>query len=94
MKPLKRPLFHLRLRLGRDPFEVLWNEPTLFYKTLRDLFSDAADLLIDFLACEIRRRYGLPLSKEELLRFLTDTQKSSLREWQELLEKIAYLGGE
>ncbi|MEM3386663.1 MAG: hypothetical protein QXN08_03200 [Nitrososphaerales archaeon] len=84
-------LFHMRLRLGRDPFDTLWEEPTAFYRTLRELFGDAADLFIDFLVGELRRRYAFHLSKEELLKFLTDSQKSSLGEWHELLRNISYL---
>ncbi|MBS7631950.1 hypothetical protein KEJ47_10380, partial [Candidatus Bathyarchaeota archaeon] len=54
-------------------------------------FSDAADLFIDFLVGELRRRYDFHLLKEELLKFLTDSQKSSLVEWHELLRRISYL---
>ncbi|MEM3479187.1 MAG: hypothetical protein QXV74_04000, partial [Candidatus Bathyarchaeia archaeon] len=42
-------LFFLRRGLGRDPFEVFWEDPGAFYRELERVFGVGAKVLIKLL---------------------------------------------
>ncbi|MEM3464686.1 MAG: hypothetical protein QXL91_07455 [Candidatus Bathyarchaeia archaeon] len=51
----KAIIFHLRNRLGRDPFKVLWENPAAFYKELETIFGSGAIFLIKLFVNELNK---------------------------------------
>jgi hypothetical protein len=43
-------VFHLRMRLGRDPFKVLWENLVAFYTELERIFGGGAKFLVKLTA--------------------------------------------
>jgi hypothetical protein len=85
-------VFHLRMRLGRDPFKVLWENPAAFYTELEMIFGSGAKFLIKLFVDGLNKKFNSKHSPETFLKFLTTNDKGLLAEWHALLEGI--LGNE
>jgi len=81
-------VFHLRMRLGRDPFKVLWENPAAFYTELEMIFGVGAKFLVKLFVDGVNKKFNLKHSPETFLRFLTANDKGLLAEWHALLEDI------
>lgn len=81
-------IFHLRKRLGGDPFQVLWENPAAFYKELEKIFGSGAIFLIKLFVDGLNKKFNSKHSPETFLKFLTANDKRLLAEWHKLLENI------
>jgi hypothetical protein len=81
-------VFHLRMRFGRDPFKVLWENPVAFYTELEMIFGGGAKFLVKLFVDGVNKKFNLKHSPETFLRFLTANDKGLLAEWHALLEGI------
>jgi len=58
-------IFHLRMRLGRDPFKVLWENPIAFYTELEMIFGGGgAKFLVKLFVDRVNKKFNLKHSPE------------------------------
>ncbi|MEM1674610.1 MAG: hypothetical protein QXN24_08620 [Candidatus Bathyarchaeia archaeon] len=79
-------LFLLGRDFGRDPFEVLWDDPGAFYSALERIFGAGAKVIMNILIAGVNGECGLNMSPE---RFLELMRSGSVKEIQSLLREIA-----
>ncbi|MFH0748554.1 MAG: hypothetical protein V1915_01330 [Candidatus Bathyarchaeota archaeon] len=68
---------HLRQRVGRDPFEVLLEEPKIFYEELEKIFSTSTDVLLNHVGKYLVNKYGVDCSPDEFLELFHKGDASS-----------------
>lgn len=84
-------LFFLRRGLGRDPFEVFWDDPGAFYREMERVFGVGAKLLIKLFVSRINDELGLNMSPEHFLELMRSGDQRSVEEIRLFLTKIAEL---
>lgn len=82
-------LFFLRSNLGRDPFEVLWDDPGAFYREMEKIFGVGAKVLVKLLVSRINSELGLNISPERFLELMQRGDQRSAEEIHSFLTKIA-----
>ena len=80
--------FHLKQRIGRDPYEVLLEKPEIFYEEYENLFSKSVDLLLNYVGNYIVERYGVDCSPQEFVKLLQRGGESSKDKMTEIMAKI------
>lgn len=86
-------LFFLRRDLGRDPFEVFWEDPKTFYHTMEKIFGAGTKILINLLIAGINRESGLNINPEHFLELMRSGDQSSSDEIRSFLKRVAELCG-
>lgn len=86
-------LFYLRKSLGRDPFEVLWEDPRVFYHGLEKFFGVSARIFIEVLINKVNEECGLNASPERFVRLMKEGGERSIEEIREYVKKVAELEG-
>lgn len=81
--------FQLKQKFGKDPYEVLIDDPEAFYKGLREVSGDGADMVLSLVGTLLSKRYGVSRSAEEFLALFTRSKSQSKRELKEIFKKIA-----
>lgn len=88
----KAILFFLKEALGRDPFEVLWENPKAFYDEIVKVFGDGAKILISILVENINLECGLSMSPEHFIEIIQSENQSSLEEIRSFIRMVAESG--
>ncbi|MEM2482025.1 hypothetical protein DSO06_00370 [Candidatus Nezhaarchaeota archaeon WYZ-LMO8] len=81
-------LFYMHRSLGRDSFEVLWDDPKSFYRELEKVFGVGAKILIKLLVSRINSELGLNISPERFLELMCADDQHSIEELRSLITKI------
>ncbi|MCX8170576.1 MAG: hypothetical protein N3E47_01195 [Candidatus Bathyarchaeota archaeon] len=84
-------LFFLRVELGRDPFEVLWEEPKTLYQAMEKILGMGTRVLINALVTRVNWEYGLNMSPERFMELMRSEDQTSHREIRTLLKETAEL---
>ncbi|MEM1673346.1 MAG: hypothetical protein QXI56_00540 [Candidatus Bathyarchaeia archaeon] len=84
-------LFFLYRRLGRDPFEVLWDDPKTFYRELERIFKVGAKVLIKLLVSRINSEFGLNMDPEHFLELMQRGDQISVEKIRLFLKRVAEL---
>lgn len=82
-------MFFLRRDLGRDPFEVFWDDPGAIYREMEKVFGVGAKVLIKLLVSRINSEFGLNISSERFLELMRSGDQRSIDEMRSFLTKIA-----
>jgi len=85
----KAVLLLMQKRLGRDFFEVFWEDPKAAYCEMERIFGVGANVLISLLAAGIEREYNLKMSPEHLLNLMRSGDHRSREEMRSFLRKMA-----
>lgn len=80
--------FYLRKYLGKDPFEVFWDDPPKFFGALQKVFGAGAEVFIKMLILGVNRKYGLRYDAETFLKLLNSKNEKSLMKFHDILKKI------
>jgi len=86
--------FHLKQKFGKDPYDVLINDPKAFYNGLTEISGDGADTVLSLVGSLLSKRYGVNRSAEEFLVLFTRSDSQSKHELKELFRRIADQGRE
>lgn len=86
-------LFFLQDNLGRDPFEVLWDDPKAFYQALEKIFGAGAKVLINVLVTTINRECGLNFDPEDFLNLIRGGDQRSVEKIRYFMSMVAELMG-
>jgi len=81
--------FQLKQKFGKDPYEVLIDDPKAFYNGLREVSGDGADMVLSLLGTFLSKRYGVSRSAEEFLVLFASGDSQSKHELKEIFRRIA-----
>jgi len=81
--------FQLKQNFGKDPYDVLLDEPKAFYNGLREILGAGADTVLILVGTFLSKRYGVSRSAEEFLALFTRSDSQSKHELKELFKRIA-----
>ncbi|MCD6504309.1 hypothetical protein J7K52_02925 [Candidatus Bathyarchaeota archaeon] len=85
-------LFHLKRNLESNPFEVLWENPKVFYNGLREIFGqEGGKVLVMGLAGVLAEKFSIDLNPGELVKLMDSEDSRSVKELQKILKEIANL---
>ena len=86
--------FHLKQKFGKDPYDVLIDDPETFYNGLREISGAGADVVLSLVGSLLSKRYGTNRSAEEFLALFTRSDSQSKHELKEIFRRIADQGRE
>jgi hypothetical protein len=86
--------FQLKQKLGKDPYDVLLDDPKAFYNGLREILGTGADVVLSLVGTFLSKRYGSNHSAEEFLVLFTRGDSQSKHELKELFRRITDQGRE
>jgi len=85
-------LFHLKRKLERNPFEVLWENPKAFYNGLKEIFGqEGSKVLIMGLVDILAEMFSIDLNPRGLVKLMNSEVPRSVKEIQKFLKEIADL---
>jgi hypothetical protein len=84
--------FHLKQKFGKDPYDVLIDDPETFYNGLREISGAGADVVLSLVGSLLSKRYGTNRSAEECLALFTRSDSQSKHELREIFRRIADQG--
>ena len=80
--------FQLKQKFGKDPYDVLLDDPVTFYNGLREILGAGADTVLILVGSLLSKRYGVNRSAEEFLVLFTRSDSRSKHELKELFRRI------
>jgi hypothetical protein len=86
--------FQLKQKFGKDPYDVLLDDPKAFYNGLTETSGTGADIVLSLVGTFLSKRYGMNRSAEEFLALFTRSDSQSKHELKELFRRIADQGRE
>lgn len=81
--------FHLKQKFGKDPYEVLVNDPKTFFNGLKDVLGAGAEAVISLIGTFLVIKYGVNCTPNEFVRLLNKGDEPSKRRLKEILIGIA-----
>jgi hypothetical protein len=81
--------FQLKQKFGKDPYDVLMDDPKAFYNGLKEVSGDGADMVLSLLGTFLSKRYGVSRSADEFLALFTSGDSQSKHELKKIFKKIA-----
>ncbi len=79
--------FHLQKKFGKDPYEILIDEPRTFYDGLEEVLGTGADAVISLVGTFLIKQYGANCTPEELITLLIKGDASSKHRLFEIFSK-------
>jgi hypothetical protein len=86
--------FYLKQKFGKDPYDVLIDDPETFYNGLREISGTGADVVLILVGSLLSKRYGTNRSAEEFLALFTRSDSQSKHELKDIFRRIADQGRE
>ena len=86
--------FQLKQKFGKDPYDVLIDDPKAFYNGLTEISGTGADMVLSLVGTLLSKRYGVNRSAEEFLALFTRSDSQSKHELKEIFRRIADQGRE
>lgn len=77
--------------VGVDPFEVLLDDPKLFYKEGEKMFGHGMEIVMKMVGKNLKKRYGVNYTSKEFLKLLVDGDETSKKKLIEIWEEVARL---
>lgn len=86
--------FQLKKKFGKDPYDVLIDDPKAFYNGLTEISGTGADMILSLLGTFLSKRYGVSRSADEFLVLFTSGDSQSKHELKNIFRRIADQGRE
>ncbi len=80
--------FHLKQKFCKDPYEVLVDNPKLFYNGLREVLGEGAEAIISLVGTYLTVKYDTNCTAEEFVRLFTRNGKPTKERLQEIFRNI------
>ena len=80
--------FHLKRKFGKDPYEVLIDNPKLFYNGLKEVLGEGAEAVISLVGAYITIKYDINCTAEEFTGLFTRNGKLSTQKLSEIFATI------
>jgi len=81
--------FNLKQKFKKAPYEVLIDDPNVFYNGLTEISGDSADIVLSLVGALLNKRYSVSRSAKEFLALFKKGDSQSKHELKEILRKIA-----
>jgi len=81
--------FHLKQKFGKDPYEVLLEDPKSFYEALEEIFGAGAESMISLVGTFLIKKYGITCTATEFLNMVVNGDEPAKRALKEILTSIA-----
>jgi len=82
--------FHLKQKFGKDPYEVLVDDPKTFFNGLEEVLGAGAEAVISLIGAFLVIKYGVNCTADEFVRLLNKGDEPSKRRLKEILTDIAH----
>jgi hypothetical protein len=82
--------FHLKQKFGKDPYEVLVNDPKTFFNGLEEVLGAGAEAVICLIGTFLVIKYGVNCTADEFVRLVTKGDEPSKRRLKEILTNVAH----
>jgi hypothetical protein len=82
--------FHLKQKFGKDPYEVLVDDPKTFFNGLEEVLGAGAEAVICLIGTFLVIRYGVNCTTDEFVRLLIKGDEPSKRRLKEILIDVAH----
>lgn len=79
--------FHLRNKFGKDPYEVLIEDPKCFYNGLKEVLGAGAEAVINLVGTYLTVKYSTSCTTEEFVKLFKDSKPTAQR-LQEVFRNI------
>ena len=80
--------FHLKQKFGKDPYEVLIENPKIFYNGLKEVLGEGAEAVISLVGTYLTVKYSTGCPTEEFVGLFTKDGKSTAQRLQEVFRSI------
>ena len=80
--------FHLEQRIGKDPYEILLEDPQKFYEEFEKLFAKGTDVLLNYVGKCLEDKYCTNFSPEKFVELLYKGDESSKDKMIEIMTTI------
>ncbi len=77
--------FHLKQKFGKDPYEVLIENPKTFYNGLKEVLGAGAEAIVHLVGTYLNVKYGLNYASEEFVRIFTKDGLQSRRKLSDII---------
>lgn len=82
--------FHLKQKFGKDPYEVLVDDPKTFFNGLEEVLGAGAEAVISLIGAFLVIKYGVNCTADEFVRLLIKGDEPSKRKLKEILINVAH----
>lgn len=73
-------LYHMELRLGKNPLKILDENPTRFFKVYRDIFGEVSlNILMKLISDVLKSEYGVKVNEFEVYDLLVNKKLESIK---------------
>jgi hypothetical protein len=79
--------FHLKQKFGKDPYELLMENPKIFYNGLKEVLGEGAEAVINLVGTYLTVKYDTNCTAEEFVKLFTRNGKP-LRSLSEIFADI------
>ena len=81
--------FHLKQKFGKDPYEVLVDDPKTFFNGLEEVLGAGAEAVISLIGAFLVIKYCVNCTPDEFVRLLIKGDEPSKRRLKEILTKCS-----
>jgi hypothetical protein len=82
--------FHLKKKFGKDPYEVLVDDPKTFFNGLEEVLGAGAEAVISLIGAFLVIKYGVNCTANEFVKLLNKGDEPCKRKLKEILIDIAH----
>jgi hypothetical protein len=80
--------FHLKQKFGKDPYEVLLENPTTYYAGLKEVLGEGGEAVINLVGTFLTAKYNVDCTAEEFLKLFTKDSQLSARKLSEIFRTV------
>jgi hypothetical protein len=80
--------FHLKQKFGRDPYEILIENPKVFYNGLREVLGAGAEAVMNLVGTYLTVKYNTDFTVEEFTRLFTKDGETQRLRLSEIFENV------
>ena len=80
--------FHLKQKFGKDPYEVLIDNPKTFNDGLKEVLGEGAEAVINLVGTFLTIKYDVDCTAEEFVKLFVESSPLSARKLSEIFRSI------
>jgi hypothetical protein len=80
--------FHLKNKFGKDPYEILLDDPKIFYNGLREILGEGAEAIISLVGTFITVKYKTSCTADEFTKLFTKSSEASKQQLSQMFTDL------
>lgn len=80
--------FHLKKKFGKDPYEILIDDPKIFYNGLREILGEGAEAIISLVGTFITVKYRTSCTADEFTKLFTRSSEASKQQLTQIFTDL------